>query len=221
MNNSWWRLGDSGITGRNLAIRSITCAFCMEEGNFETVHHEEKKHSRSDKTLNFDTLKCGNCAGYVMVFWSASEYGNIHDYQVLPYPIRTDRYPDHWPDEIGRFWVQAKRSAQGGNWDAAALTARSALQAALRCHPEYSGNANRSLKQEIDDLASKGHLPPTMKAWSDELRALGNISAHPNPGGTPIEPQAVYDIIEFLDFLLEYLYNLPHQIQQYQNRGEV
>ena len=163
----------------------------------------------------------GNCAGYVLVLWSASEYGNIHDYRVLPRAERIEKYPEHWPEEVGICWVEAKRSVEDGNLNAGAIMARSALQAALRCHIDSGGNANRSLKQEIDDFASKGHLPPIMKAWSDELRYLGNTSAHPNPGGTPIEPRDVYDIIEFLDFLLTYLYDLPDQIQLYKNRVAV
>lgn len=197
MNYGLWRLGESGRTGRDLAIYSITCASCMEEGNFKIVHHEEKKKQNSEKKLNFDTLMCGNCAGYVMVLWSASEYGNLHDYYAFPQSISTEKYPDHWPEEIGRFWVQAKRSVQDKNWDAAAIMARSALQAALRCHMESDTNTNRSLKQEIDEFAEKGHLPPVMKDWSDKLRELGNTSAHPIPGGVPTVPEDVYDIVEF------------------------
>ena len=220
MNNSLWHFGESGYSGSSLSKYSITCAFCMESGNFETVHHEEKTKPNSAKKLNFDTLKCGNCAGYVLVFWSASEYGNIHDSIVIPQARRTEKCPEHWPEEVGICWVEAKRSVEDGNWNSAALMARSALQAALRCHPDWEGNANRRLIQEIDDFASKGHLPPLMKAWSNEVRLLGNIPAHPTPGRVPIDPKDVYDIMEFLEFLLVYLYDLPNSIQQYQNRGK-
>ena len=82
------------------------------------------------------------------------------------------------------------------NWDAAALMARSALQAALRNHQAQG----HSLKQEIDDLASKGILPPNMKDWSDHIRELGNDSAHPGP--ILPDPQDAHDIVSFLDFLL-------------------
>ena len=53
--------------------------------------------------------------------------------------------------------------------------ARSALQAVLRDR----GAQGKSLKEEIDDLAAGGILPPHMKEWAHELRALGNESAHP------------------------------------------
>jgi len=90
--DSWWQLGEgSGYHGEELAIYQITCPFCLERGNFKTIFHVEKKKPNSDKKLNFDTLECGNCKRYVMVLWSASEYGHgrrLHDYKVLPWPLK-------------------------------------------------------------------------------------------------------------------------------------
>ncbi len=218
--DNWWQLGEGyGQHGEELAVYQITCPFCMERGNFKTVFHAEKKKPNSDKKLNFDTLECGNCAGYVMVLWSASEHGygrGLHNYEVLPWPLKFEKYPEHWPEAIGRYWLQAKRNIRDENWDAAAVMARSALQIALRdCEAK-----GKNLKQEIDDLASKGVLPPIMKDWSDHVRELGNDSAHPDPAQGPTNPQDARDIVRFLDFLLEYLYTLPHRIQQYRERGK-
>ena len=211
---SWWELGESGYSGASLGLFRITCAFCMETGNFEIEHHAEKRKPNSGKTLNFDTYKCHNCAGYVMVLWSASESGaRIHDYHVLPWPLKVGDYPEPWPDAIGKFWVQAQANLQNEYWDAAAMTARSALQAAVR----DKGASGNNLKQEIDDLAAKGILAPILKEWADQIRLLGNESAHPDPMQV-IDPQDARDIVKFLTFLLEYLYTFPHQIQQYRNR---
>ena len=216
--DSWWQLGEwYGQQGEKLALYQITCPFCMEKGNFETVFHAEKKKPNSNKKLNFDTLECGNCKGYVMVLWSATEHGfgrGLHDYRVLPWPLNYDRYPEHWPDAIGRYWLQAKRNIRDENWDAAVVMARSALQIALRDH----GAKGKNLKQEIDNLAAKGILPPIMKDWSDHIRELGNESAHPDPKQDPTNPQDAQDIVRFLDFLLEYLYSFPHRIRQYRER---
>lgn len=217
--DSWWQLGEGyGQQGDKLALYQITCPFCMERGNFQIAFHAEKKKPNSDKALNFDTLECGSCKGYVMVLWSASQHGygrGLHGYKVLPWPLRLEKFPEHWPEAIGRYWLQAKRNVRDENWDAAAVMARSSLQLALRDH-KASG---RNLKQEIDDLAGKGVLPPIMKEWSDHVRDLGNDSAHPDPAQGPTNPQDARDIVRFLDFLLEYLYSLPHQIQQYRERG--
>ena len=216
--NSWWQLGEgTGFHGQRLATYRITCPFCMESGNFETAFHAEKNKPNSEKKLNFDTLKCGNCTGYVMVLWSATERGNgrgLHDYRVLPWPLKLEKYPEYWPDAVGRFWLQAKRSLSGENWDAAIVMARSALQGALR----DQGASGNNLKQEIDRMADNGNLPPIMKEWSNEIRELGNESAHPEPQQAPPSPNDAGDLVSFLDFFLECTYSLPHRIDRYRQR---
>jgi hypothetical protein len=211
--DSWWELGEaSGYDGTDLALWRINCPFCPARGNFEVEHHVEKKRPNGDKVLNYDTLRCGNCGNYAMVFWSAGE--EAHDYRMVPWPRRWGKYPDHWPDDLGRFWLQAKRSLSMENWDAAAVMARSALQCALRSKEA----AGKSLVHEIDDLAEKGLLAPIMREWSHELRVLGNESAHPAPGNPPISNQDARDVVRFLDYVLEYLFTLPHRIEQYRAR---
>jgi hypothetical protein len=101
-----------------------------------------------------------------------------HDYKIVPWPRQTTKFPEHWPSDVGRYWLQAQRSLEGKNWDAAALMARSAIQLIMR----YQKASGANLKNEIDDLAHKGILPPVMKDWAHEVRALGNENAHPNPG---------------------------------------
>lgn len=217
--DSWWDLGEGhGYRGSELQLYQITCPFCLERGNFEFEHRAEKKKPNSKKALHFDTLKCVSCAGYVMVLWApgASWGSGLYDFRVLPWPMRLEEYPKHWPEPVGRFWLQAHRSVKDENWDAAAVMVRSALQSALRDH-----NANgASLKQEIDDLASRGVLPPHMKEWAHELRELGNEAAHPGPVASKSSADDVRDVVEFLDFLLRYLYNLPHEIKEYRQRRQ-
>jgi hypothetical protein len=220
MASSWWDLGEgSGFPGESLELRRITCPFCHESGKFEVEHEAEKRKPNSGKTLHFDTLRCVNCTGYVMVLWSASEafgINRLYNYRTLPWPQRLDKHPEEWPAAVGRFWLQAQRSLKDENWDAAAVMARSAMQVALR----QQGAKGQNLKQEIDSLASAGLLPPLMKEWSHEVRELGNDSAHPEPSQQATSAQDARDIVKFLDSLLTYLYSLPHEIEQYRTRRQ-
>src|SRR5690606_11354154 len=161
-------------------------------------HQASKAKPNGRKVLFFTTLKCGNCAGYVMVLWSPESSGSaIHDFRVLPAPQRIEKAPDIWPDDVGRFRVQAHRTLPAETWDAAAVMARSALQLAIR----QQGAAGSNLKQEIDDLARKGLIPPVMKEWAHELRELGNESAHPRPNQPPTAARDAKDIVRFMDYL--------------------
>jgi hypothetical protein len=219
MADSWWDLGEtSGYDGDEMQVSRLQCAFCGEKGHFTRTNHAEKKKANSDKKLNFDLYQCTNCAGYVHVLWSAREFGaglrGLHAYQTLPWPMGKPEPSDNWPPEVQRFWTQAKDSLKNENWDAAAVMARSALQIALR----NKGAKGGSLKAEIENLANTSILHPLMKDWSTEVRELGNDSAHPKPNAQPTDPNDARDIVEFLNFLLMYLYDLPKQISDYRQR---
>lgn len=103
---------------------------------------------------------------YLMVFWSAGS--GLYNYHVMPWRIGEFKVPEAWPKEVSRFWQQAKRASARGDLDAAAVMTRSAMQAALRAR-DASG---KTLRDEIDNLAAKGELPPAMMEWAHELRLL-------------------------------------------------
>jgi hypothetical protein len=219
--DSWWELGEGGgFPGDKMEVWRITCPFCEEKGNFELAFHADKKKSNSAKKLNFDIYKCKNCVGYVHVLWSAGEfsssYHGLYNFQAFPYPLGEPTPSEVWPNDVQRFWRQAKSSLTEENWDAAAVMARSALQAAMR--DKDAGGSN--LKTEIEHLSDKGLLPPLMKNWSHEIRLLANDSAHPKESSPPPLPEDARDIVRFLEFLLMYLYDLPKEIANYRQRRE-
>jgi hypothetical protein len=93
--------------------------------------------------------------------------------------------------------------------------ARSALQFVVREKGAKEGN----LKAQINDLARKEVLHPLMQEWAHEVRLLANESAHPEaPVPPPVTPQDARDIVNFLDYLLFYLYDLPKQSADYRKR---
>lgn len=218
--NSWWELGETlGNSGNKPELWRIECAFCGEKGNFERAFHGEKKKSGTvNKKLNFDVYQCGNCMGFVHVLWSAgSDWGHgLYAMQVLPWPLDTKPKPsENWPKGMHRFWVQAHHSLAHENWDAANVMARSAVQFIVR----DKGAKDAKLKAQIDDLVTKGVLHPLMKDWANEVRIVANESAHPEaPIPEDATPQDSLDIVNFLDLLLAYLYDLPKQIENFRKR---
>jgi hypothetical protein len=207
--DSWWDLGESsGWQGNELALYRITCAFCQVSGKFALHYHTERANS-AGKKLNYDIFKCENCGNFQMVFWSGGS--GLHDSRMVPWPIKIDKYPDAWPERIGNLWLQARRSQQSESWDAAAVMARSALQAALR-HAQAEG---KTLFQEIDNLGGKGLLPPTMVQWAHAIRLFGNDSAHPAPEHAPATQADVSEAMRFIGFLFEYLFELPARIAKF------
>lgn len=118
---SWWDLGEGRGYRNGLPMHQIACAFCGVTDNFEKVQHSERKKPGNDhKKLNYDTLKCGQRGNLMFVFWSTGSNG-LTDYHLLPWPRSTKLHTEHWPPDIGRYWVEAKRSIEIENWIAAAL----------------------------------------------------------------------------------------------------
>lgn len=153
----------------------------------------------------------------MFAFWSAAGGiggRGIHGYRVLPWHQSTTGHPEHWPADVGHYWVEARRSIEGKNWTAAALMARSAVQLVARSH----GAKGKNLKEEIDDLAGKSLILPVMKEWAHEVRGLANEGTHPQPGTTGTNEKDAKDVVEFLSFLMTVMYNLPDQIKEYRGR---
>ena len=75
-------------------FRDISCPFCYNKGNFSRVHHEEKTKQNSQKTLNFDTYKCENCANFVLIFWAKAEFDAIHSFKMIPFPLKISSAPE-------------------------------------------------------------------------------------------------------------------------------
>ena len=209
---SWWDLGEhSGYRGDELATFDISCAFCGIQGQFGIKSHLEKKNT-SGKKLNYDILVCENCANYTMAFWSAGT--GYHGRHLVPWSLTNDSFPESWPADVGRYWLQAKRGQRASDWDASAVMARSALQLALR----HKGAQGKSLFDEIDDLAMRGDLPAIMKDWAHEVRVLARDPAHPTPGLEATSSRDVADVVKFLGFLLQYLFTLPTDIAAFRAR---
>jgi HEPN domain-containing protein len=221
--DSWWQFGEgSGHWGSDLALFDIECAFCEEKGNWELEHHAAKTKPNSRKVLNFDTYKCGNCANYIMVFWSADEHHaggynpaqGLHAYRTVPFAIGGWDGEDYWPDNAKRHWKQAHNAVNRGDYDAAVVMARSAVQAIVRDKKAKKGD----LYHEINDLVVRGMIPNIVGELAHEVRELAKPSAHPTEDEKPVEAQDAREIVEFLDILLEYGYDLPHKINEHRKR---
>ncbi|HSX15828.1 MAG TPA: DUF4145 domain-containing protein [Candidatus Saccharimonadales bacterium] len=213
--DSWWQFGEGmGQFGTELALYQIQCAFCTERGNWEIVNRETKKKPNGRKVLYFDTYKCGGCANFIMVFWTPSEDSvgghGLHAYRTIPFALGDYEGADYWPNNVTRNWKQAHKALARDDYDAAVLMARSAVQAIVRNKKAKKGK----LKAEIDDLVERGVLPLVMSKLAHEVRELANDSAHPEDEDYSADPQDAKDIVEFLDTMLEYVYDLPHKINQ-------
>jgi hypothetical protein len=82
----------------------------------------------------------------------------------------------------------------------------------------HKSATGKNLFDEINDLGSKGVLPPVMVEWAHEVRVLGNDNAHPTPGAPGTNAQDANAVVEYLTMLLKAVFDLPHQIAEHRGR---
>ncbi|MBF0430524.1 MAG: DUF4145 domain-containing protein [Fibrobacteria bacterium] len=217
MLSSWWDLAEWSFIHGNGPNKDLICSFCEHIGNYKVDYEYIKHKPNSKKELIYQVLMCNNCANVTMVLWSKplhGHYPDAYDYRRVPWPINKFTPPEHWPDKIKSYWKQTHECLKNEHFDACIVMARSALQMAIR----YAGCKGSNLWQEIELLGKSGKIPPLMIEWSHELRKSGNHSAHPSDDTVMANKKDANDIVYFLDFLLEYLFDLPKRIADFRNR---
>jgi len=78
------------------------------------------------------------------------------------------------------------------------------------------GATKWGLKEKIEEIAAKGILPDALKEASKFTKFLGDSAAHGNGSETSLND--VNTMIEFVEYIIEYLYILPHKIERYKTK---
>lgn len=124
-----------------------------------------------------------------------------------PQPAKVDA-PEHCPDNIARFYKQAAAALQRGDWDAAGMMARKALDAATFDIDSTLGRGMNLVKR-IDKLAGDHKITPQLQEWAHAIRVDGNDAAHDPDEFTEDEAK---QICEFARTFLEYVFTMPGKL---------
>lgn len=72
------------------------------------------------------------------------------------------------------------------------------------------------LQLRLQDLVSRGEIPPVLAEMTDVLRLLGNIGAH--AADQSIKPGHVLAIDDFFRVIIEYVYVAPSKLKEFRDR---
>mgnify|MGYP000999961210 CR=1 FL=1 len=92
------------------------------------------------------------------------------------------------------------------------------LRKALELILKDKGATKRNLVGKIEEIASKGILPEVLSEASKFAKIMGNLAAHER--NTNVDSSDVSTVLEFITYIIEYLYVLPYKIQCYKERIE-
>jgi hypothetical protein len=115
--------------------------------------------------------------------------------------------PENLPPDVERVYLQAERNFPiAGNEEAAGTMYRKALDVGLKIiAPSVAG----VLKARIATLVQQNLLTPSLGEWADQIRLLGNETAHEIDQPTREEVEALRN---FSDLVLRYLFTLPAMV---------
>jgi hypothetical protein len=172
------------------------CPHCQASAQFE-----DRTPGIGWRGFNHALKACAACSGLAWVAWGSE----VPERLLFPF---TPEVSSEIPELVRDPFEEAVGSAQLGHKRAAVLTARASLQAAMR----EQGAKGKSVKEEIEDLVSKHHIPVTLGDWAHEVRHGGAFAAHPELDATEIAEADVDELVGFCRILFDYLYVMPARL---------
>lgn len=91
-----------------------------------------------------------------------------------------------------------------------------AIRRTLEMMCKDKGEEDKNLYEMLKSLSKKGIFPPISNDMASVLRVIGNAAAHADE--EEFSHDFVPSMIEFTQIILDYVYNLPKQIEQIQDR---
>jgi hypothetical protein len=122
----------------------------------------------------WSVIVCPRCGGAVML---ETNQGNETPPQVklvFPDDDRLARDVRFLPDDVAKFFSDARRALDAGIPDAAAVELRKTLEAAAARH----GVNEKSLVKSIEKLIDEGLVTKQFGEVLDRVRKVGNVGAH-------------------------------------------
>ncbi|MEO8722463.1 MAG: DUF4145 domain-containing protein [Sphingobium sp.] len=112
--------------------------------------------------------------------------------------------PPDTPENVVNYFDQATDSLNSGNFDAAGIMFRKALESATKGLDSELSRIN--LVKRIEKLVENNLITPALGEWATEIRLGGNDAAHEDEPFSKEEAQALHD---FCENFLRYAFTLP------------
>lgn len=209
-------------------MASFRCGNCNEQTHFTPVNVgqtlEPKDAWQSMKMLAQQALECDMCKLQSIAYticdrtsyppespYEWKQFWENHDpYKYSPTPLDTADF-ENAPDHINAAAKEAHQVFSIGAYRSTAILCRATLEAICK-DKEAEG---KDLFKKIDDLYDKGKIRFILKETAHVLRAIGNDMAH-GDFDSELETEDASDILDFLDSIINELYESPAQLARMQ-----
>ena len=204
----------------------LNCPHCGTTGAGFTGVHSRQREDETRRPVWDVFAYCRVCqAGIVLVVRSAQGYNPLASEwrsrrttfsieRVHPAPA-TEVAPKYTPDPIAKDFKEGLRCLRRGDFNAAGMVFRKALQRATtalaKAHSMDPFESKTTLHRRINALAKDGHLTDSMRDLATAIRLDGNEAAHEED--QDFDKDAATQIQEFTELFLIYAFNLPERVK--------
>jgi Domain of unknown function (DUF4145) len=197
----------------HIGARGI-CPHCAFRSYFRPVTgaHREPDARQEQRHWICNGAQCESCKGFVLVV--GDKFGAHHQawrfQAVYPLGKPNDSVAPEVPQLIADDFREGLRCEWVEAYKAAVTMCRRALQAS--CVELKAKDAK--LRDQIDELASKGVITQSLKDMAHEVRLTGNDGAHPGKDGlNDVTPQDARDMIEFTREFFHHVFVVPAKLK--------
>lgn len=192
------------------------CPHCGTKNTGFIAFGEHKKVGTDRFTTAFRCTGCNGglfaiikvTAGVTPIEYPADIDDNPNSAIQKTYPEFVEKKaPQHLPNNIESFFLQAARSLDGKNYDASGVMSRKALEAAVRkLKPKGKGK----MYQRIEALEQEHLITPDLKDWAHIIRDDGNDAAHEEE---PVSAEFAKELLGFTELFLMYTFTMPGMVK--------
>ena len=188
-----WRVRDCGYCGLRHALMT-------------SVADSVKAQTLDRRIRTYTILICPECAGATVIQHTPVNTSNNEIIAVGP-PTQSeiDRVK-HLPEDVDRYFSDAKRAMSADIPDAAAVQLRRTLEAAAKHRDIEERNLMKSIQKLIDD----GHVTSSFGEALHHIRVIGNQGAH--AGDDRVNTQQAEQAYRFTTQLLRNLFEVPGEL---------
>lgn len=180
--------------------RSIFCPNCTQR----TSVSERTRYDVPSQGIMYEIVECNSCDFFLLakINRNSGQIIEVHP-KALPKSI-DERIPQLIADDLREAFLCHSVNAYRG----AAVLARRAVQTICK----DKGTTKKELRDQIDELFTKGFVTKDLKDWAHEVRYVGNDAAHPND--KTVSKEDAEDILDLLESFCEVLYVTPAKAEK-------
>ena len=205
-----------GKTSRLKYAQSIStfCPFCFEQVNFSCTQNViDDPHRKTVSTSG----TCSACRG-VVSFWSVNL--SEEEIEVYMFPAcegyRKILFKEsNLPDPLQRAYESTVQAFNSKNYAATAVCCRRTLEGIFK-YRLSENDKKLPLAKAIDKIKDSEDLAKPLNNLSHAIRQGGNLGAHFDMEKEP-NAEMSEAMVDLLEYLIEYLYTLPNQIERLDN----